>query len=77
MTSRTDQALEVTGGVDTHGETHHAAVIDHLGRHLADRKFPATGAGYRRLPAWLRPFGSSPRPTAGTGRCWPTPPPGA
>lgn len=58
MTSMTDQALEVTGGVDTHGETHHAAVIDHLGRHLADREFPATGAGYRRLLSWLCSFGS-------------------
>ncbi|WP_445398604.1 IS110 family transposase [Streptomyces sp. LE64] len=57
MTSMTDQALEVTGGVDTHGETHHAAVIDRLGRHLADREFPATGAGYRQLLAWLRSFG--------------------
>ena len=57
VTSMTDQTLEVTGGVDTHGETHHTAVIDHLGRHLADREFPATGAGYRRLLAWLRSFG--------------------
>ncbi|MEV4921236.1 IS110 family transposase [Streptomyces tirandamycinicus] len=54
----TDQALEVTGGVDTHGETHHAAVIDRLGRHLADREFPATGTGYRQLLAWLRSFGT-------------------
>ena len=48
VTSMTDQALEVTGGVDTHGETHHAAVIDRIGRHLADREFPATGTGYRQ-----------------------------
>jgi hypothetical protein len=45
----TDQTLNVIGGVDTHGETHHAAVIDHLGRHLADRKFPAAASGYRQL----------------------------
>ncbi|GLW59638.1 IS110 family transposase [Kitasatospora phosalacinea] len=54
----TDQTLEVTGGVDTHGQTHHAAVIDRLGRHLADHEFPATGAGYRLLLAWLRSFGT-------------------
>lgn len=49
---------EVIGGVDTHGRTHHAAVIDaQLGRHLADRQFPATTAGYRELTAWLRAHG--------------------
>lgn len=58
MTSMTDQALEVTGGVDTHGETHHAAVVDRMGRHLADREFPATGPGYRQLVAWVRSFGA-------------------
>jgi transposase len=30
----------VIGGVDTHGRTHHAAVIDHTGRLLGDRQFP-------------------------------------
>ncbi|MFB7950564.1 IS110 family transposase [Kitasatospora phosalacinea] len=54
----TDQAMEVTGGVDTHGETHHAAVIDRIGRHLADREFPATGPGYRQLLSWLSSFGA-------------------
>jgi transposase len=32
----------VTGGVDTHSQTHHAAVVDHLGRELGDREFSAT-----------------------------------
>ncbi|OMH22907.1 IS110 family transposase, partial [Tersicoccus phoenicis] len=45
-------------GVDTHGQTHHAAVIDPLGRHLADRQFPATGAGYRQLLSWLGSHGA-------------------
>lgn len=45
----TDQYVEVIAGVDTHGHTHHAAVVDPLGRHLADREFPATVAGYRQL----------------------------
>jgi transposase len=47
----------VTGGVDTHGQTHHAAVIDQVGRHLADREFPTTPGGYRALLAWLRGYG--------------------
>jgi transposase len=45
------------GGVDTHGRTHHAAVIDELGRHLADHEFPATAAGYRRLHTFLTSHG--------------------
>ena len=48
---------EVIGGVDTHGRTHHAAVIDTLGRHLADREFPATTAGYRDLASWMLEHG--------------------
>ena len=48
---------EVIGGVDTHGRTHHAAVIDTLGRHLADREFPATTAGYHDLHVFLASFG--------------------
>ncbi|GAB2480630.1 IS110 family RNA-guided transposase [Jatrophihabitans fulvus] len=50
-------ALHVIGGVDTHKNTHHAAVIDSAGRLLGDQQFPATGAGHRRLLAWLRSFG--------------------
>jgi hypothetical protein len=34
----------VIGGVDTHGRTHHAAVIDQQGRLLGDREFPLTAA---------------------------------
>lgn len=52
-----DQIREVIGGVDTHGRTHHAAVIDPIGRHLADAQFPADGAGYESLLAWLRSHG--------------------
>jgi transposase len=47
----------VTGGVDTHGQTHHVAVIDQVGREVADAEFPATPAGYRALLAWLRALG--------------------
>ena len=51
MTSPTSRV--VVGGVDTHGRTHHAAVIDSLGRHLGDREFPASPTGYRALAEWL------------------------
>ena len=57
MTSMTQPAGGVTGGVDTHGLTHHAAVIDALGRHLGDREFPATTGGYRDLVAWIGSHG--------------------
>jgi transposase len=48
-----DRTRVVVGGVDTHGHTHHAAVIDEVGRELDDREFPASPAGYRALAAWL------------------------
>ncbi|MFG3136224.1 transposase [Streptomyces sp. NPDC048211] len=48
---------EVFAGVDTHTDTHHAAVVDPLGRPIADREFPTTTQGYRSLLTWLMPFG--------------------
>lgn len=57
MTSMTTTTLDVTGGVDTHGKTHHAGVLDPLGRQLGDREFPTTPAGYRALVSWLRSYG--------------------
>ena len=53
MTSTASNVSQITGGVDTHRDTHHAAVIDQVGRHLADAEFPATPAGYRQLLRWL------------------------
>jgi transposase len=47
----------VIGGVDTHGRTHHAAVIDQHGRLLADAEFGAHSDGYRQLLSWLRRHG--------------------
>jgi transposase len=52
-----DGQVNVTGGVDTHGEQHVAAVIDAVGRILATGAFAADGAGYRRLLRWMRSFG--------------------
>jgi transposase len=48
---------EVVGGVDTHKDTHTAAVIDTAGRMLGHATFPATGAGYAQLLGWLTGFG--------------------
>jgi transposase len=47
----------VTGGVDTHRDTHTAAAIDGQARLLGHRQFPATAAGYTALLAWLGSFG--------------------
>jgi hypothetical protein len=58
MTSMMHTARDITGGVDTHGLTHHAAVIDSIGRHLADQEFPATIRGYRDLLDWMRDQGT-------------------
>ena len=59
MTSMTSPSTRVViGGVDTHGHTHHAAVIDQVGRQLGDREFPATPGGYRALAAWLGEYGT-------------------
>jgi transposase len=51
------KAADVTGGVDTHGQTHHGAALDSVGRQLGDREFPTTPAGYRALVNWLQTFG--------------------
>ena len=56
--ARVEQACcVVTGGVDTHKDTHTAAALDQTGRLLGHRQFPATPAGYAALLGWLRSFG--------------------
>jgi len=47
----------VTGGVDTHADTHVAAAIDHNGGLLGIESFPADPAGYESLLGWLVGFG--------------------
>jgi transposase len=49
--------VEVTGGVDTHRDTHTAAALDGQGRLLGHQQFLATAAGHAALLAWLRSFG--------------------
>ncbi|MBB2939543.1 transposase [Amycolatopsis bartoniae] len=62
MTTMTQSAMDdsgggVVGGVDTHRDTHTAAVLDARGRLLGTAEFPATQDGYARVLAWLRGFG--------------------
>jgi len=47
----------VTGGVDTHADSHVAAAIDDNGGLLGIESFPATENGYGRLLGWLAEFG--------------------
>jgi transposase len=49
--------LQITGGVDTHKDTHTAVTLDSAGRLLGHRQFPTTPSGYTALLAWLRSFG--------------------
>ena len=48
----------ITGGVDTHADTHVAAALDPVGGLLGAGEFPATAAGYARLLGWLGGFGT-------------------
>ena len=53
-----EEARPVTGGVDTHADTHVAAALDPVGGLLGVEEFPATAAGYARLLGWLGGFGT-------------------
>ena len=46
----------ITGGVDTHADTHVAAALDPVGGLLGVAEFPVTLAGYARLLGWLGGF---------------------
>lgn len=53
----TDQASGF-GGVDSHHDTVHVAVITATGRQVQDQEFPTTMAGYRQAVAWLAGHGA-------------------
>src|SRR4249919_1424154 len=53
-----EEARPITGGVDTHADTHVAAALDSVGGLLGVREFPSTAAGYSRLLGWLGGFGT-------------------
>ena len=57
MNDRAPATSRVTGGVDTHKDTHTAAALDATGRALGNATFPASAAGYAQLLGWLRSFG--------------------
>jgi transposase len=48
----------ITGGVDTHKDTHTAAALDANGRLLGSKTFVASARGYVALVRWLRDFGT-------------------
>jgi len=52
-----DSARPRVGGVDTHLDTHVAAVVDPNGGVLGVESFPTTPAGYSALSGWLTSFG--------------------
>ncbi|MFD5882984.1 IS110 family transposase, partial [Streptomyces yangpuensis] len=47
----------VFGGVDSHADTIHVAVVTDNGGHLADAEFPTTPAGYTAALAFLAAHG--------------------
>lgn len=46
----------VTGGIDTHADTHHVAIINQYGKQLADKEFLAVASGYRKIIAFLQQY---------------------
>ena len=52
-----DVVEEVVLGVDTHKDTHVAAVVTVLGGVIDSKAFPTTAAGYRSLLGWARRLG--------------------
>jgi len=57
MTTMTETATRITGGVDTHRDVHVVAALDERGALLDTNEFPATAAGYHDLLVWLGWFG--------------------
>ena len=47
----------VIAGVDTHADTHHAAVVTATGAHLGDEEFPTSEDGYLQLTRFITSFG--------------------
>src|SRR5256885_13277484 len=48
-----EEARPITGGVDTHADTHVAAALDSVGGLLGVGGVPPTPAGYAPLLGWL------------------------
>jgi transposase len=52
-----EAARGITGGVDTHRDTHVAAALDPLGGLLGTESFSTDPTGYKALLSWLEGFG--------------------
>ena len=52
------ETRQITGGVDTHLDTHVAAALDSNGGVLGVESFPTTTAGFAELHGWLASFGT-------------------
>ncbi len=52
------EVTDITGGVDTHADTHTVAALDGLGRLLGHATFPVTSTGFNDLLRWLRSYGT-------------------
>ncbi|WP_327241205.1 hypothetical protein [Streptomyces sp. NBC_01320] len=52
----------VIGGVDSHADTIHVAVVTDRGGQLADAEFPTTAAGYTGKASWPDSDTPSPHP---------------
>jgi transposase len=56
--TKTTIARRITGGVDTHLDTHVAAALDERGALLGTENFKTTPKGYEALLRWLESFGT-------------------
>jgi transposase len=58
MTTMASTPGVVTGGLDSHLDTHLGSALDHLGGVLGTASFPTTSTGYVELLKWLRQHGA-------------------
>jgi transposase len=58
MTITSADDVRVSGGVDTHRDTHMVAALDQRGAELGVREFTTTPAGHRAALCWLESFGT-------------------
>ena len=57
LTNPLPPTAELVAGVGTHKNTHHVAILDLVGRPVADREFRADGRGYTQVIAFLHEHG--------------------
>lgn len=57
MANDSSACTDAVGGVDSHKDTIHVAVITGAGRPVDDHEFPTTTVGYRNAVAWLTGHG--------------------